>query len=704
MKINVQSNFFIAAIIVVLLNFTESKAKIDSLLTLIESKPKSEQIPFINSLVGNLSSLSSNDKGKLYKVLFQKAYESGDKYNIARALSNYGYHLTFTDKYHEAIDTILKAQQIFHQTESKIEEAFSYSQLALAYQRLANFDKAIEYNLKINTIISKDTIQSYLKNLNKLQDNEKDSISRIVRIYAMMLTDFGLLHYELKDMPSARENFDECLAIARLQNDANRIASSLSNLAMVERDEKNLDLAKNLYLEALENAVKAGNKSYEASIVNNLGNVYSQMQQHHKSLEYYQKALDINLTLNRRRGVIMVRLNIAKVQVDLKNFQQALALSKSSYDTAVSIGSLNFMAEGADLLSIIYDSLGNYKEALKYNRLSKQYSDSLNLNLYNENVSKLRTQSESDRQEARIQLLSAENKQKESKFNSLLISIVLIALLAILIWNRYHAISKLANLVKKKNEELEQKNEILEQNSIKLKQLNETKDKFFSIIAHDIRNPLSVIIGISSMVKDKEIKFEVDEYDELNTEILNSAINLNNLLQNLLLWSLAQRDLISFNPEKIYLKGLVDNILSLFKLNASHKHIKMNLQITEYLKIFADLNMLSTILRNLISNAIKYSQLNSEIKIKAYETQNTATIEIIDNGVGMTEEQINSIMIKEKSYSSPGTLNETGTGLGLILVFELLSYHNGKLEIKSQLNEGTSFILKFPKKIEKLIS
>jgi signal transduction histidine kinase len=344
------------------------------------------------------------------------------------------------------------------------------------------------------------------------------------------------------------------------------------------------------------------------------------------------------------------------------------------------------------------------KRHLHINRLSKQFSDSLNLNLYNENVSKLRTQLEFDRQEARIQLLSAENKQKESKFNSLLISIVLIALLAILLWNRYHSISKLANLVKKKNEELEQKNGILEQNSVKLKQLNETKDKFFSIIAHDIRNPLSIIIGISSMVKDKQIEFEADEYDELNSEILNSAVNLNDLLQNLLLWSLTQRDLISFNPEKIYLKGLVDNIIRLFKLNASHKQIKMNLQITKEMTIFADLNMLSTILRNLISNAIKYSQLNSEIKINAYETQDIATIEIIDNGIGMTVEQVNSILSKEKSYSVPGTLNETGTGLGLILVFELLSYHAGKLEIESKVNEGTAFMLKFPKKVEKLIS
>ncbi|MCO5252039.1 MAG: tetratricopeptide repeat protein, partial [Candidatus Kapabacteria bacterium] len=250
-----------------MLNFTESKTNIDSLLTVVESKPKSEQIPYINSLVGNLSTLSANDKDKLYEVLFQKAYESGEKYSIARALSNYGYHLTFTDQYHEAIDTILKAQQIFHQLNRNIEEAFSYSQLALAYQRLSNFEKAIENNLKINTIISKDTILSYLKNINNFQGMEKDSISRIVRIYAIMLTDFGLLHYELKDMPSAREKFDECLTIARLQNDANRIASSLSNLAMVERDEQNLDLATDLYLEALENAVKTGNKSYEASIV-----------------------------------------------------------------------------------------------------------------------------------------------------------------------------------------------------------------------------------------------------------------------------------------------------------------------------------------------------------------------------------------------------------------------------------------------------
>jgi|GEM_PF-2684902 len=704
MKINVPLKSIIAALIVIMLNFTESKSNIDSLLIVIESKPKSEQIAFINSLVGNQSTLSANVKNKLYEVLFQKAYQTGKKYDIARALSNYGYHLTLTDRYHEAIDTIVKAQLIFRQIGSKIEEAFTYSQLGLAYQRLSNFEKAIEYNLKVNTIIEKDTIQSYLKNLNKLKDNEKDSISRIIRIYALMLTDFGLLHYELQDMASAREKFNECLTIARLQSDENRIASSLSNLAMVEKDEQNLGLATNLYIEALENAEIAGNKSYIASILNNLGNVYSQRQQFQKALEYYRKALEINLMQNRRLGIIMVKLNIARVHVDLKNNQEALDFCLSAYDTAVSIGALNFMAEGANLLSTIYDSMGNYKVSLKYIRLSKQYSDSLNLNLYNENVSKLKTELEFDRQEAQIQLLSAQNKQKESKFNSLLLSIVLIVIIAIVIWNRYYAVSKLANIVKKKNEELEHKNDILEQNSVKLKQLNETKDKFFSIIAHDIRNPLSVIIGIASLVKDKEIKLNDNEYDELNAEILNSAVNLNDLLQNLLLWSLAQRDLISFNPEHINLKGIVEHIISLFKLNANHKQININLQIASDLVIYADLNMLSTILRNLISNSIKYSYLNSEININAFENHDSVTIEIIDHGIGMTEEQIESLMKKEKSFSAPGTLNEKGTGLGLILVHELLGYHEGKVEINAQINKGTAFILNFQQSITKQIS
>jgi signal transduction histidine kinase/tetratricopeptide (TPR) repeat protein len=698
MRINRISKFLIAIIIVVLSNFSVSKSSIDSLLAIVNQKSGIEQIEAIENVIGGAQVLTVEERAMFYKLLFDKVYSFGDEFHIAKALSNYGYFLTMTDRYQEAKDTVGKALRIFEKLDQKVRHAFALSQLSLLEQRTSNYNNALELSLMAYSIFNKDTISKYVSEFNSYEQIKRDSIEFILKAFTIITTDFGLLFYELNDYQAAEEKFKECLGIAETIGDINRVAGTLSNLAILEEKKDNFDYAAKLYLEAIENAQKVGNLNYIANIHNNLGNIYSQKEDFPKSISYYQKAIDYYANNDLKSPLLSSKINLSYVYFLAGDIPKAITVAKESYDSAKSLGSLQFMSKGAEMLSMFHSENGNFKVAFEYLTLYKEYNDSLCKNIYNDEMSQMRMQMDFDKKEAQIEILSKENSKKQTQSKFLIITILLVIIIAIIIWNRYASVSKLAALVRKKNEELEDKNQILEQNAVKLKQLNETKDKFLSIIAHDIRNPLSVIIGISSLIQDKQIVFDDDEYDNLNQEILSSAKNLNDLLQNLLLWSLTQRDLISFNPEHINLKGLIDNTTDLFKINASHKQIEIMSSIPPEMPIFADLNMLSTILRNIINNAIKFSQISSEIKIEAFENEYFTTIQIIDYGVGMTKEQINSLMRKEKSYSALGTLNESGTGLGLLLVNELLSYHQGELEIKSKLNEGSTFILTFPKK------
>jgi signal transduction histidine kinase len=699
MKINFKSKFLFAIIFfAAITSHNVLNPSTDSLLVIVNQKSGVEQITFIENVIGGAQVLTVEERIMLYKTLFEKVYSFGDEFRIGKALSNYAYFLTLTDRYQEAKDSIRKAIKIFEKLDKKVSYAFALSQLSLLEQRTSNYNRAMEISLEAYSMFDKDTLSKYLREFDNYDQNKKDSISFILKSFSIITTDFGLLFYELKDYDAAKDKFQECLTIAEVMNDINRVAGTLSNLAMIEEKQNNSDSAAKLYLLAIENAQKVGNLNYIANINNNLGNIYSKKGDYTKSISYYQKAIDYYSSNNLKSPLISTKINLAYDYFDSGDIQQAIKISKECYDSAKSIASLQNMSTGAEMLALFYAENGNYKEAFEFLTLHKQFSDSLSKNIYNDEMSQMRTQMDLDKKEAQISILSRENSKNQTQFTFLLITIVLVVIIAIIIWNRYHAVSKLAALVRKKNDELEQSNQILEQNAVKLKQLNETKDKFLSIIAHDIRNPLSVIIGISSLIQDKQIEFDDDEYDNLNLEILNSAKNLNDLLQNLLLWSLTQRDLISYNPEHINLKGLIDNTTDLFRINANHKQIKIVSTIPSELPIFADLNMLSTILRNIINNAIKFSQINSEIIINASENEYFTLIQITDYGVGMTQEQINTLMRKEKSPSAPGTLNESGTGLGLLLVNELLAYHHGTLEIQSKLNEGSTFILTFPKK------
>lgn len=248
----------------------------------------------------------------------------------------------------------------------------------------------------------------------------------------------------------------------------------------------------------------------------------------------------------------------------------------------------------------------------------------------------------------------------------------------------------------RKYSELEFTNKALEKNKAELSELNATKDKFFSIIAHDLKSPFNSILGLSNILIDQirnKDYYEIERYADI---IHNSSKRAINLLMNLMEWSQSQTGRIEFSPIKFDLtKFIYDNTL-LFDEIANQKNIKIKRKILSRARVFADKDMISTILRNLISNAIKFTKTGGEISIIVKEKKDKYLISIKDNGIGIPKEGIDDLFKIDKSYSTPGTANEAGTGLGLILCNEFINKHNEEIWIDSKEGEGTtiSFSLK----------
>ena len=229
-----------------------------------------------------------------------------------------------------------------------------------------------------------------------------------------------------------------------------------------------------------------------------------------------------------------------------------------------------------------------------------------------------------------------------------------------------------------------------------LKLLNSNKDKFFSIIAHDLKSPLSGVLGFT------EILFE--EYDELHDEekkefiehSYSGAKNLMALLENLLEWSRVQIGSISFTPSQLHVESIVDEIFILFHQFAKTKNIKLEKKIDEGTNVFADKNMVTTILRNLVSNGIKFTNDGGVIEISAGVRDNKTFIVVKDSGIGITEENLKKLFRIDLSFSTPGTNKERGTGLGLLLCYELAQKNKGKISVESEVGKGTEFILTLP--------
>ena len=227
----------------------------------------------------------------------------------------------------------------------------------------------------------------------------------------------------------------------------------------------------------------------------------------------------------------------------------------------------------------------------------------------------------------------------------------------------------------------------LKESEAKLRESNKTKDKFFSIIAHDLKSPFNAIIGFSEILLENHKNYDDTKREQIINLVNKSANNAFNLLENLLTWSRSQSGNVSYLPEKVYLRILLFETINILQTQADKKNISIS-----------DRNMIATVFRNLISNAIKYTHKNGSIVIssKIQQENNFIEISVMDTGVGIPKDKIDDLFRLDKDMLSKGTENESGTGLGLVLCKEFVEKHGGKIWVKSEVNKGSNFIFTLP--------
>jgi signal transduction histidine kinase/ligand-binding sensor domain-containing protein len=236
-----------------------------------------------------------------------------------------------------------------------------------------------------------------------------------------------------------------------------------------------------------------------------------------------------------------------------------------------------------------------------------------------------------------------------------------------------------------------------------LKELNASKDKFFSIIAHDLKNPFSTIMGFSKMLYEEINPENCQRNREIAGMINSSASQTFSLLENLLEWANSQRGNIPFNPRLIPVNDLIHEEFMTLHDMAIAKNIELKFFNSENLSVFADKNMIKTILRNLISNAIKFTRRNGEIEVKASKERNGVKIAVADNGVGIPADTMEQLFKIDANITSRGTENEKGTGLGLFLCKEFVTKHGGKIWAESEPGKGSIFQFVIPSPMDQIV-
>ena len=238
--------------------------------------------------------------------------------------------------------------------------------------------------------------------------------------------------------------------------------------------------------------------------------------------------------------------------------------------------------------------------------------------------------------------------------------------------------------------------EQLKESEARLRELNATKDKFFNIIAHDLKNPFNAIVGFSDILAEQIRMKDYEKIEKYADVIHASALRAVSLLKNLLDWSRSQTGRIEFTPDYVEMVGLVNEVIKLLSDSAIQKSITITRELPHNAPVIADKDMIATILRNLISNAVKFTNPGGEIVVSVIQKSSELQISVCDDGVGMSKEIIERLFRIDKSISTNGTLNETGTGLGLILSKEFIEKHRGKIWVESEPGKGSKFIFTIP--------
>lgn len=249
----------------------------------------------------------------------------------------------------------------------------------------------------------------------------------------------------------------------------------------------------------------------------------------------------------------------------------------------------------------------------------------------------------------------------------------------------------------RKNIEIEKQAKELEKQRTELEALNSTKDKFFAIIAHDLKNPFSTVLGLSELLAREFESFDSDSLKNFITQIYKYSNNTFNLLENLLQWSMLQTGRMPLRLSIVSLKSIIEENIDILSGNATHKKLNIKVIAPNDATAYVDSNQITTVVRNLLSNAIKFTPTNGSITISVEDHNDMWKIVVSDNGVGISQEDLKQLFSIDSNPSKIGTEQETGTGLGLILCKEFVERNGGRIWVESSKGKGSSFFFTVPK-------
>ncbi|TVR72571.1 MAG: hypothetical protein EA408_06430 [Marinilabiliales bacterium] len=590
--------------------------------------------------------------------------------------------LWYFNSFEESMNYAVRGLQLAEELNSSARKADALNRIGNVHYFLRNHDNVIEsYNMALEIAI-------------ELDDDRRKGI---------YLNNIGLLYYELEQYDSAEVYLIRALDAKELHGEPELIYSTLGNLGALYRDKGKYDVSLHYFSRQLEIQQTKEDPRSLAVVHRQTGEVFFMKGQHIESLSHLMISLDFAQETNDTLLIASAHYHIARSLLELDRKEEALESINRSIDLAASTTSLMLMSNNYHLLYQYNKANRDHQAAFENLVKHSKLKDSVRTIQSNRRIQQLEAIYETEKKNSMIELLRRENEIQELNLNrqntfKIILALVLasLATFLVIIAFRYRIIVKTSRLLKKKAGELEETNEKLRISTITLEQLNATKNRFFSIIAHDLKNPFNALLGFSDIMVSDFNRLEGEELREYIRLIHQSSQNLYKLLENLLKWSASQTGMMHFIPERFDLVSQIHSEISFFRISARKKNITIFADIPDELFVSSDKPLLSSVIRNLIDNAIKFTREDGRIDIALNVTGNEVVVRIDDTGIGIPHEMQQRLFRIDGNTSRKGTFNEQGGGLGLILCKELIDKAGGKLGFESEPGAGSSFWFSLP--------
>jgi signal transduction histidine kinase len=506
-------------------------------------------------------------------------------------------------------------------------------------------------------------------------------------------TNIAALYRSNEDYKKSLDYFQDALELYTNKVDSQRLAVVYINYSYAAYKANMYDSAISLSNKAIYFAQFSQLEILSAYAQSNKALALARSGRSSESESQLSAAMQIMESNKDHYGLSDCLIEIGGVYLEQGNLKKAIENLENGYQIAMTHGLKEQIQNGAKSLSAAYLEFGDVNKAMDFQSKYYNYRDSLISTEKIRELADLRTEFEVGQKQIEVDLLEQEKRTQQIVGYAMVAVLVLIIALAIVLY-RTGKQRQLTNTL------LERQKLTVETQRDQLEELNHTKDRFFSIISHDIRGPVNAFAGVAELIRYYVKEKAYEDLVEITEYIDKSSAQLSALLDNLLKWAVSQQGEFPYAPEQVNISEMTTELQGVYQNMSSAKKIDLVFEVAPDVSAFVDRNSTMTILRNLIGNALKFTESEGSITLSAAVTADQTIVKVKDTGVGIPKEKLDTLFQLQDKKSTWGTDGEKGLGLGLQLVYEFSAMNKGSVNVESQEDVGTTFTVVLPRAVE----